>query len=150
MQMREKLFDLQKYSASIADGAVSIDDLMNAPSSMFQRMSIFATYSHNASMAGAQEKISMMAASGMLNTMMTQIQPQQQGLYQNMILRNLYDQEREKFKTQETKLLNMQETKMQQETAKLEEQLKMLEAEESKLTSAIDKAAEKSAPGYVA
>ena len=148
LNLRQKLMDLQSYSASIADGAISINDLVNAPASMFNRMSIFATSSHQAAEMGAQQNIGPMLAMAQAQGTFANMQAEQQQQYQKMIFSQLYKQEKEKIKAQETKILNQEDTKIQQEAAKVETELKMLDSEESKVEEAETKAAEKSAPKY--
>lgn len=148
LNLKQKLMDLQTYASNIADGTVSMNDLMTAPASMFNRMSIFMMSSHQASMAGASEKFALMSQVPGAMPQMQNAQLQEQ--YANMMFKNLYDQEREKFGKVEQKILNQQDTKIQQECARMETQLKMLDAEESKVSEAEDKAAEKSAPKYMA
>lgn len=147
MQLRKKLDDLQTYAASIADGSVSLNDLMKAPASMFGRMSIFMMSSHQAAMQGANQKYMMMSQ---IPGAMQQMQdPQMQQVYQQMMFKNLYDQEREKSSKREEKILNQQDTKIQQQVAQIETKLKMYDAEEQKVSEAEDKAAQK-AVTYVA
>ncbi len=148
MNLKQKLMDLQTYASNIADGTVSMNDLMTAPASMFNRMSIFMMSSHQASLSGASEKFTLMSQ---IPGSMPQMQnPQLQEQYANMMFKNLYDQEREKFGKVEQKILNQQDTKIQQECSRLETQLKMLDAEEQQVSESEGKAAEKSAPKYVA
>lgn len=150
LELEKQLMDLHSYSTSISDGAISVDEMMHAPASMFNRMSIFTMYSHQSALAGAQENFGKMKASGMLDTMMASIQPQQQEAYRQMVMENLYKQGRESFSKQEEKILNEQDKQIQQQKAKLEAQLKLLDAEEEKVTTGEDAAAKKAAPGYVA
>lgn len=148
LALKQKLMDLQSYASSIADGTVSLNDLMKAPPSMFGRMSIFMQYSNQAAMMGAQQKYSMLAMTPGAIPMVQD--PNMQQMYNQMVFKNLYDQEREKSSKLEQKILNEQDKRIQQETARIETQLKMLDAEEEKVTAAEDSAAKKSAPNYVA
>lgn len=148
LNLKQKLMDLQSYASSIADGTVSLNDLMKAPPSMFNRMSIFMMYSHQSAMSGAQQKYALLSQTpGAIPPMQD---PNMQQQYAQMMFKNLYDQEREKTSKIETKMLNEQDKRIQQETARIETQLKMLDAEEQTVTQAEDKAAEKGAPKYVA
>ena len=145
-QMSEKLRNLQSYGSAIGDGSVSMNDLMNAPSSVFNRMSMFAMYSDQASRAGAQQKFEMMK---MMPGAMPQIQdPKIQQQYSQLMFKNLYDQEREKFAKIEEKMLNEQEKKITSENEKLSTQLKMLEAELVEVNKAEDNAVKSSAPKF--
>lgn len=148
MNLTKKLMDLQSYSTSVSDGTVSMSELIQAPASMFNRMSIFAMGSNNASIEQTNMKFSQLATSGMLAQMMSSVPQEQQAAYQQMVKQNLYIQSREAFGKREEKLLNMENLKIDQEKAKLETQLKMLEAEESKVSEQEDKAAKDSAPKY--
>jgi len=146
MKMKERLFDLHSYSSSISDGSVSLNDLMKAPASMFNRMSTFMMYSHQGAMAGAQEKYNFMS---MTPGAMPQMQnPQMQQQYSQMLFKNLYDQEREKFKKVEENVLNEQDKQISQKSETIQAELKMLEAELTSTREAEDKAAKDSAPKY--
>jgi len=146
LQMSEKLRNLQSYGSSIADGSVSMNDLMNAPASVFNRMSSFMMYSHQASITGAQQKMGMLS---MTPGAIPQVQdPKMQQQYNSMVMKNLYDQEREKFGKIEEKMLNEQEKKLSSENEKLSTQLKMLEAELAEVTKAEDNAIKASAPKF--
>lgn len=147
LNLRQKLMDLQTYAASISDGTVSMNDLMTAPASQFGRMSIFMQYSHQMAMQGAQEKFALMSQTpGAIPPMQN---PQLQQQYAQMMFKNLYDQEREKSSKVEQKILNQQDTRIQQEVSRLETQLKMLDSEEQSNNQAEDAAAKSSAPRYV-
>lgn len=129
-EMNQKLQDLQSYASNIADGSISMSDMMHTPASMFNRTMMFMTYSHNAAMTGANQNMQMMMSLPNVQAQMAQIQdPNQQAMYQQWIFQNLYTQERQKASKQEAKLMNEQEKEMQKEKARLETQLKMLEAE---------------------
>ncbi len=128
MNLDRKLSDLQQYGANIADGSISMSDMMNTPSSMFGRQMMYMQYAHNGALFGAQQKFSMMQP--MIAMQMQQMpNPNMQAMYQQWIFRNLYNQERERMGKQEARLLNEQEKQIQQEKAKLTTQLKMLEQE---------------------
>ncbi|MFA7658585.1 MAG: hypothetical protein WCY19_04065 [Candidatus Gastranaerophilaceae bacterium] len=148
MLLKQKLFDLQSYASSIADGSVSMNDLMNAPASQFNRMSIFMQYSHQAALQGAQEKFAVMSQVPGAIPQMQNAELQQR--FSQMMFKSFYEQEKEKFNKVEQKVLNDQDKRIEQEVASIETQLKMLDAEEQKVTEAEDKAAEKGAPKYVA
>lgn len=147
-QLSQKLQDLHSYSASISDGSVSLNDLMNAPASVFNRMSMYMMYSHQGAMAGANEKFNFMRMTpGAIPPMQS---PQMQQQYNDMLFKNLYEQERERFKKVEEKALNAQDMKIAGESNKLQTELKMIEAELTEVKSAEDKAAKDSAPKYSA
>jgi len=147
IQLSKKLQDLASYSSSIADGSVSTNDLMNAPASVFNRMSSFMMYSHQASIAGAQQQMPfVMMQQQMAMQQMQNGQMQQQ--YQQMVFQNLYKQQREKFSEVETKMLNEQEKKITAEKERISDQLKMMEKELESVTAAEDNAIKSSAPKF--
>lgn len=151
MQLNQKLQDLQQYASNIADGAISVSDMMNTPASMFGRTMMYMTYAHNGSLMNAQQQMQQMMALPQIQQQMQQMQdPNQQMMYQNWIFQNLYKQQREQFGKVEQKLLNEQEKAIQQEKAKLETQLKLLEAEYDSTKQGEDKAAQQWKPEYVA
>ena len=148
MQITKKLSDLQQYSANIGDGSVSMFDMMNTPASMFNRQMMFSMYSHNMALAGAQQNFMMMQP--MMNMQMQQMDPNAQAMYQQWVFQNLYKQQKERINKVEQKLLNQQETQIQQEKAKIESQLKMLDQELQSVSEAENKAIENWKPNYVA
>ena len=151
LELTKKLSDLQQYSANIGDGSVSMFDMMNTPASMFGRTMMYMTYAHNGSLMNAQQQMQQMMALPQIQAQMQQMQdPNQQMMYQKWIFDNLYKQQREQFGKVEQKLLNEQEKAIQQEKAKLETQLKLLEAEFESTKQGEDKAAEQWKPEYVA
>lgn len=151
MNLTQKLSDLQKYAANIADGKVSMSDMMNTPASMFNRTLMYMAYSHNGSMMNAQQQMQQMMMLPQVQAQMQQMQdPNQQMMYQNWIFDNLYKQQRQQFGEVEKKLLNEQEKEIEQEKAKLETQLKMLDAEFESVKQGEDKAAQQWKPEYVA
>ena len=147
MKLKQKLSDLHSYSSSIADGSVSLNDLMKAPPSVFNRMSMFMMYSHQGAMSGAQEKFNFITATQGAVPQMPNAQLQQQ--YAQMLFNNLYKQEKEKFLEREKYTLNEQDKKISQQSETIQAQLKMLEAELASTKEGEDKYAKDSAPKYV-
>lgn len=150
MQITRKLSDLQQYASNIADGSVSMSDMMNTPGSMFGRQLMYMQYAHNGALLGAQNK--MMSMQPMIAMQMQQMQgnPAYQQMYQNWIFKSLYDQERQNIGKQESKLLNEQEKQIQAEKAKIETQLKMLDQEYESVKQGEDNAIKNAKPEYTA
>lgn len=151
MQLQKQYMDYQQYASSIADGTVSLNDLMSVPSSLFNRMSIFMQYSHQQSYANAQQQMAYVrnipgAIPQMSNDATQNAQLQQQ--YTQAMFKQFYDQGRQQAAEKEKKLLDTMDTKIEQEKATLETQLQMLTAEEKTVSEAESKAAEASAPKY--
>ena len=149
MNLTRKLSDMQQYAANIADGSVSMSDMMNTPSSMFGRQMMYMQYAHNGALFGAQQKMAMMQPQ--IAMQMQQMQdPNYQAMYQQWIFKSFYDQERERMGKQETKLLNEQEKQIQAEKAKLETQLKLLDQELEACKQGEDAAVKQWKPEYTA
>lgn len=149
MELTRKLSDLQQYASNIADGKVSMSDMMNTPGSMFYRQMMYMQNSHNIALFGAQQNMAMMQP--MIQMQMQQMQdPNMQAMYQQWIFKSLYEQQREQVGKQEQKLLNEQEKQIQAEKAKLETQLKMLDQEYESVKEGENKAIEYWKPQYTA
>ena len=149
MQITQKLSDLQQYAANIADGSVSMSDMMNTPGSMFGRQLMYMNYAHNMALFGAQQQMAMMGPQ--IQMQMSQMgNPAYMQMYQNWIFKSLYDQQRQMVGKQEQKLLNEQEKHIQAEKQKIETQLKMLEQEYESVKQGEDAAVKQWKPEYTA
>lgn len=144
LTLREKLTDLQNYASSVGDG-VTMDDLISCPTSMFQRMSIFKMYADQAAGAQAQQNMGLVMA---MNPQLSQIQPQYQQQYQAMMYQSLFQKAEEDFGKVEKKVLNEQETKIQQQVTELETESQMLAEEKKNTEQAVQEDAKESAPKY--
>lgn len=149
MQKQQELQDLQAYTAAIADGEVSMNELTTTPASMFGRMSQYMVASHNYAYQAAQmnyaqfggAQVSQMQAQGGQNPASTQ-------QYQYAVFKNLYDQQKQQFMKAEQAQLHVKEKAMENEKLKLEQQLKMMEAELQYLDKSIDNGIKDAAPQY--
>lgn len=150
MQITRKLSDLQQYASNIADGSVSMSDMLNTPSSMFGRQLMYMQYAHNGALFGAQQKMALMGPQIAMQMQAAGNNPQYQQMYQQWIFKSLYDQERERMGKQEQKLLNEQEKQIQAEKMKIETQLKMLDQELESVKQGEDAAVKQWKPEYTA
>jgi len=149
MQITQKLSDLQQYAANIADGSVSMSDMMNTPGSMFGRQLMYMNYAHNMALFGANQQMSMLGPQ--IQMQMSQMgNPAYQQMYQQWVFRSLYEQQRQLAGKQEQKLLNEQEKQIQAEKAKIETQLKMLDEELQSVKQGEDAAVKQCKPEYTA
>ena len=150
MQLTQKLSELQQYAANIADGSVSMSDMLNTPGTMFGRQMMYMQYAHNGALFGAQQKMAMMQP--MIAMQMQQMgnNPAYQQMYQNWIFNSLYEQERQRMGKQEQKLLNEQEKQIQAEKLKIETQLKLLDQELESVKEGENKAVQQWKPEYTA
>jgi len=129
IELDRKLSDLQEYSSSIGDQTLSMQDMMNVPSSVFHRAMAFMNYSHNGALQGAQMNMQMMGPQiqAQMAQMQTQSDPNAMAQYNNWIFRNLYNQELAKYQKHEAKLLNQQEKEKQKEKASISTQIQIID-----------------------
>lgn len=146
MQLSQKLMEMQSYASSIADGCVSMNDLLNSPGNMLGRMSIFMQASHQASYAFATQNMGPMMAMNQMN--MAQVPPQMQAQYQQYIFKSLYEQERQKFADGEKRLMDREETKIRMSLAQKQDEAQMVEAELKSTKESLSQEAKDSAPKY--
>lgn len=149
MQMKQKLYEAQDYAASISDGNITMRELMNCPTSYFDRMQGYMVNSHNSAFTNADQKYRVYMPL-MQDTLARLPDQAQQNAYQDMMFQQMYKQEKEKSLKSEEKAMASLDKKLQMEISKEEGKLKMIEAELNKLDEQVDKAAEKAAPKYVA
>ena len=145
-ELTRKLSDMQQYAANIADGSVSMFDMMNTPASMFGRTMMYMTYSHN--MAVQNEQMKFMNLQPVIAHQMMQMDPTSQMMYKQWIQQSLYKQERERMAKIEAKLMNQQEQEIMQEKQKIEAQLKMIEQELESVKQAEEAGIKAFAPKY--
>ena len=149
MQKSQELQDLQSYTAAIADGEVSMNDLTTAPVSMFGRMSQYMVGSHNYAMNAASQNMAMLqGAQQPAQQGQEAQQAQAQAQYQQLVFKNLYDQQKAQFLKAEQARLHVKEKAMENEKLSIEQQLKMAEAELSQMDQAINNGIKEAAPQY--
>jgi len=151
MQKTQELQDLQSYTAAIADGEVSMNDLTTSPVSMFGRMSQYMVGSHNYAMTAAQQNMAVLQGQPQPQAQEgqdAQQQAQAQAYYQQLVFKNLYDQQKAQYLKAEQAQLHVKEKAMENEKLKLEQQLKMAEAELSQMDQAINNGIKEAAPQY--
>lgn len=127
LKLHQKRRKLLKYSTQIADGSISLNDMMNAPAGMMGRQTMYMQYAHSFAIANAQAQ--MQQAMPMMQMQLAQVPPQQQQLIMNQMFQNFYKQQREVAKEQEAALMNEQEQEIQQELEQLNAQKAMIDHE---------------------
>ena len=145
MQKSQELQDLQQYTAAIADGEVSMNDLTTVPASMFGRLSQYMVASNNYATQAAQANYAMLGGAQAGQAQQDATAQQQ---YQFLVYKNLYDQQKQQFLKAEQAQLHVKEKAMENEKLKLEQQLKMMEAELQTLDQSINNGIKDSAPQY--
>ena len=131
MGLRRKLRDITGYVSKIADGKVSINDLMNCPGTYLGAMSVFMVGSHQMAQASAQQKMQyMMQVPGA----MPQIQdPQMQQQYMMVMQKNFYEQARKEAAHQVEEQAQKESVAIEQELASANGRLSMLQEEKKQV-----------------
>lgn len=149
MQLNMELQDLKSYGTNIADGGLSLSEMMSAPSSMFQRQMQYMMASSQYCQMSAQNQMAQMASNPMYQQMMAQSQNAQlQQQYQMMMYRSFYKQAQEQFAKYEAKLLNEKEKEMSKEKLALETELAMIEEEIKATKEAVKNDVQNFVPQY--
>lgn len=148
-KLTKKMRDMQRYSTLVANGGVTIGDLLNSPGSMMGRTMNYLAYAHNTSLQYMQQNAPMMQM--MYQQQMGAAQnAQQQQMMNNYIMRTLYMQGRDYAAQVETRNLKDEETKMQNEKEQLEAQAQEIAQELKAAKEARDQDIKDMAPKYVA
>ncbi len=151
LNLSQKVEDLQKYASLVGSGPVSLNSLMNVPTSLFGRMTSFMTMSNRMAMSQAQREFqyTMMLPGAAQNLQMySQGNPQMEAYTKRMMMSAYYQNAMKNASERESQLLNAQEEKIQSEKAQMEAQLKMVNAEMESVDQAEGKAATALAPKF--
>ncbi len=146
-KLTRKLRDIQQYSATIANGGISIGDLLNSPGSMMGRTMAYLGFAHNSAIAYMNQNAPYMQQIYM-QQMGQQQSAQQQQMMQQYIMKQLYTQGRDRAMQIETKNLKMEEDRIAQEKEKLETLGKEIDAELKAAKEARDQGIKDMAPKY--
>lgn len=146
-KLTRRLRDVQQYAATIANGGVSIGDLLNSPSSMMGRTMNYLGFAHNSALQYMQQNAPYMQQMYM-QQMGQQQTPQQQQQMNEYIMRQLYQQGRDRALQVEEKNLKMEEARLSQEKEKLETLGKEISAELQAAKEARDQGIKDMAPKY--
>ena len=148
-KLTKKMQDMQKYSTLVANGSVTIGDLLNTPGSMMGRTMNYLAYAHNSSLQYMQQNAPMMQAMYQQQMGANQNQ-QQQIMMNNYIMRTLYTQGRDYAAQVETRNLKDEEARMKSDKEKLEVEAQEVAQELKAAKEARDQDIKDSAPKYVA
>jgi len=148
-RITKKLRDFQQYAAIIANGSISIGDLLNSPGSMMGRTMNYLAFAHNSSMQYMQQNAPYMQQMYM-QQMGQQQNDQQKQQMQNYIMRMLYMQGRDRAAQIETRNLNEEEKRIAQEKEKIEALLASVNQELQAAKQARDQGIKDMAPKYTA
>lgn len=148
-RITKKLRDVQQYAATIANGGISIGDLLNSPGSMLGRTMNYLGFAHNSALAYMNQNAPYMQQMYM-NQMGQGQNAQQQQQMQEYIMRQLYQQGRERAMQVETRNLKLEEDRITQEKEKTQTLLTEIEAELKAAREARDQGIKDMAPKYTA
>ena len=113
-QLNIELEDLKRYAEHIADGNISLWEMMKTPTSMFNRQMLFLnTSSVFCDISANNQMYAMMANPNYQRYMMNQMQnnpdPMFQDTYNGMMYNNFYQEAQKEFARYETELLHEKE-----------------------------------------
>lgn len=146
-KLTKRLRDVQQYAATIANGGVSIGDLLNSPSSMMGRTMNYLGFAHNSALQYMQQNAPYMQQMYMQQMGQQQTAQQQQQMNQ-YIMRQLYQQGRDRALQVEERNLKAEEARLGQEKEKLETLGKEIAAELQAAKEARDQGIKEMAPKY--
>lgn len=146
-QLTKKLQSLQQYSALIANGGVSIGDLLSSPEVNMGRMMNYLAWAHNNSLLYMQQNAPQ-AISWYQSQMGNSQNAANNQQMQRWIMLQLYQQGRDRAMQIETRNLKVEEDKIAQEKERLEAQGKSVEAELKSAREGRDQAIKDMAPRY--
>ena len=146
-KLTKRLRDVQQYAATIANGGISIGDLLNSPGSMMGRTLSYLGFAHNSALAYMNQNAPYMQQ--LWAQQMGQNQnPQQQQMMQQYIMRQLYAQGRDRAMQIETRNLKLEEDRLQQEKERLETLGKEITQELDEAKKARDQGIKDMSPKY--
>ena len=146
LKLSRKLRDLQQYAALIANGGISIGEMLNSPGSMMGRTMNYLAFAHNSSLQYMQQNAPYMQQMYMQQMQGQNAQQQQQ--FQALLMRKLYEQGRDRAMQIETRNLKVEEERITQEKEKLEALGKSIEAELQAAKQGRDQGIKDMAPKY--
>ncbi len=145
----KKKRDLQQYAATVANGGISIGDLLNSPGTMMGRTMNYLGFAHNSALAYMNQNAPYMQQMYM-NQMGQGQNAQQQQQMQEYIMRQLYQQGRERAMQVETRNLKLEEDRLAQEIEKLQALQSSIAEELQEAKAARNQGIKDMAPKYTA
>lgn len=151
MKLHDRLMDLARYSANIADGIVTPEEFSTSPASIFGRqMGFMMNAIPMAMIQGSQAFAMYMGQYGAqlqafgrdpAMAMMMNANPM-------MLQMNFFKQALERQGKIEQEKIHVEEKKIQKELAGIEVMIKMLEGQEQSISRAVDREARQGAPKF--
>ena len=147
-KLSRRIRDLQKYSAMVGKGQITIGDLLSQSSSTMGRSMQYLAFAHNNAMQYAKQNLPIWQQ--FYGQQMTGQDPTQQQQMQNYMMYMLYCQGRDQAKQVEEKNLNVMEEELKAEKDKLETDLAEINEELKSTKTARDQEIKEWAPKYTA
>ena len=114
-KIMEEINELKSYASSIADGSVSIGELMKTPSSMYNRQLTYMNYSSQYCQTSAQNQLQYLMSQPYYQQMMSQYDPSVKQSYEAMMYQSFYKQSQNQFAKYEADLLHEKEKLLETE-----------------------------------
>ena len=127
-QLNIELMNLKRYVENIADGKISLFEMMNTPTSMFGRQLQFMQYSSIFCEQSAINQLGYMRQQQGYNQLIAQ-NPQYAQAYEQMMYQNCYKEAQTQFAHYEQNLLHQKEGEINGEKDSLETENLAIEAE---------------------
>lgn len=139
-KLNMEINDLKTYGQNIADGGISIGEMLKTPTSMYSRQLIYmdtaAQYSQTSAVNQMQQ---LMATPYYQNLMAQQTDPNVQQSYQKMLYDSFYKQAQSQFSKYEASLIHEKERAMEEEREDLKEEIAAIEGELSSTKQDVNK-----------
>ena len=108
-----ELNDLKTYGQNIADGGITIGEMMKTPTSMYTRQLFYMNNAAQYCQMNANMQMQQLMNTPYYQSMMAQQDPQVQQAYQQMLQQSFYKQAQQQFSKYEANLINEKETAME-------------------------------------
>ena len=148
-KLTKKTRDMAQYSSLVANGGITIGNLLSTPGSMMNRSMNYLGYAHNSALQYMQQNAPMMQQMYMQQIGMQQ-NPMQQQQMNNYIMQSLYIQGRDRAAQIETRNLKEEEAKMASEKEQLEAALQAVTTELQSAREARNQESKDWKPNYTA
>jgi hypothetical protein len=121
--------DIKAYAQNIADGNISIGEMMKTPTSMYQRQLLYMNTASAYAGATAQTQMQQLMSSPNYQALLSKQDPQVQQAYNYMMQESFYKQAQQQFTKYESSLLHEKERAMEEEKQMITEELTAIEGE---------------------
>lgn len=131
--------DLKTYGQNIADGGVSIGEMMKTPTSMYNRQLLYMNTASQYCQMSATNQMQQLMATPYYQSMMSQQDAQVQQSYQQMLYQSFYKQAQNQFSKYEANLIHEKERAMEEEKESIKEEIEAIEGELSSTKQEVSK-----------